>query len=250
MKRLGIDEIALRKGHRDYVCVLVDLDRKEVVDILPRREKAYLKDYFLGLGSEFCDGIELFCADMWEGYTNLAKEIFPNASIVVDRFHFFAMVQKGLESCRKYFQRKHKGHPALKSIRWPLLKNPENLSEKDREAIKELRRHEELKLLADTYDAKVAFREILEEKLEPEQAEKKIDRWVKAVTDGKVRHLFPFLKTLDKWKKYIVAYFKERATTSPVEGINNKIKAIKRRAFGYLDFNNFRRKVLIEFCKA
>lgn len=250
MKRLGIDEIALRKGHRNYVCVLVDLDSKEVVDILPQREKAYLRGYFLGLGSDFCDRIELFCADMWEGYTNLAKEIFPNASIVVDRFHFFAMVQKGLEACRKHFKRKYSEHPALKGIRWALLKNPENLSHKDRKAIGELRKHKELKLLADTYDAKIAFRDILEDKLDTKEAEKRIDRWAEGIVDSKIRHMFSFLKTLDKWKKYIVAYFEERATTSPVEGINNKIKAIKRRAFGYLDFSNFRRKVLIEFLKA
>ena len=249
VKKLGIDEIALRKGHRNYVCVLVDLERKEVVDILPQREKAYLKDYFLKLGSEFCDGIELFCADMWEGYTNLAKEIFPNASIVVDRFHFFAMVQKGLETCRKHFQRRYGGHPALKGIRWALLKNSDNLSEKDSKAIAELRKHKELKLLADTYDAKIAFRDILEEKLDPKEAEKRIDQWANSITDSKIRHMFRFLKTLDKWKKYILAYFEERATTSPVEGINNKIKAIKRRAFGYLNFSNFRRKVLIEFLK-
>lgn len=249
MKKLGIDEIALRKGQKDYVCVLVNLESKEVIDILPQRDKAYLREYFLGLGTKFCQDIELFCADMWEGYTNLAKELFPNASIVVDRFHFFGKVQKGLESCRKHFQRKYSGHTALKEIRWALLKNPESLSDKDRKAIAELRKHKELKLLADTYDAKIAFRNILEQKLDPEQAEKKIDRWVQDITDNKIRHMFRFLKTLDRWKEYILAYFRERATTSPVEGVNNKIKAIKRRAFGYLDFNNFRRKVLIEFLK-
>ena len=74
-----------------------------------------------------------------------------------------------------------------------------------------------------------------------------MEEWVKKVKEKKLRHLFSFSKKIQNYWKKIIPYFQHRLTTSPVEGINNKIKAIKRRAFGYLNFDNFRRRVLIEF---
>jgi len=246
---LGIDEIALKKGHKDYVCVLVDLDTHEVVSVLEDRSKEFLKAYFEGLGKAFCEQIKVFCSDMWEGYIKLAEELFPNATIVVDRFHFYAHVQKGVDNCRKHFRRKFKDNEMLKGLKWPLLKNEQKLSDKEQEKLHQVFEQEEFQLLKITYEAKRAFRAILEDKNDQLKAEKRINKWIKQVEDLKIRHLFPFIKTLNNWKEYILNYFLDRHTTSLVEGINNKIKAIKRRAFGFLDFNNFKRKVLIDFLK-
>ena len=83
--QIGMDEIALKKGHRDFVAVLVNLQSGEIMDILPDRSKAYLKDYFLDKGEAFCQQIDCFCSDMWEGYLKCAEEVFPNATVVADR---------------------------------------------------------------------------------------------------------------------------------------------------------------------
>ena len=93
--QIGMDEIALRKGHKAYVCVIVDLDTHDIIDVLPDRSKSFLLDYFKSKGEDFCNQITHFCSDMWKGYLNCAKEVFANASIIIDRFHFFAYLQKG-----------------------------------------------------------------------------------------------------------------------------------------------------------
>ena len=76
---LGIDELALRKGHKSYVCVLVDLEQGCVIDLLPDRTKAYLLAYFEKKGTAFCEQIEVFCCDMWDGFVKTAQTLMPNA---------------------------------------------------------------------------------------------------------------------------------------------------------------------------
>jgi transposase len=89
VRYLGIDEISLLKGHKDFATVLVDLERGKVVEFLPERTKEYLINYFKNLGQEFCNQIIAVSSDMWDGFTSLAGNVFPNAEHVVDRFHFF-----------------------------------------------------------------------------------------------------------------------------------------------------------------
>lgn len=227
--------------------MLVDLERNEVVELLPKRDKSYLINYFNKLGGLFCAQIEVFCSDMWEGYLNMAKQLFKKATIITDRFHVFAHVQKGVDNCRKSLRRKYKDNDLLKGLKWTLLKNEQQLTSKEKQQLEQVFKDENFSLLQLTYQAKNTFRAIFQGKHSKKEAEKLLDDWKQTVESCKIRHLFHFLKTFDKWKDYICNYFECRKTTSPVEGINNKIKAIKRRAFGYLCFDNFRRKVLIDF---
>ena len=82
-----MDDISLKKGKGDYVVILVDLDTHEVIDLLESRTKEFLINYFTNKGKTFCEQILVFCSDMWTAYLEIAKEIFVNATIVVDRFH-------------------------------------------------------------------------------------------------------------------------------------------------------------------
>ncbi len=98
------------------------------------------------------------------------------------------------------------------------------------------------------YLAKNDFREILEKKLSKSQAEKQFEQWlVKALNDEQIDN---FIEMFHRWKDYLLNYFKFRLTAGMIEGINNKIKLIKRRAFDFTHFHNFRRIVLIEFIKS
>lgn len=94
VKAVGMDEFAIKKGHRDYATVIVDLERVEIVDILEYREQAKLIAYFKNKGTEWCEGIEVFCSDMWPGFINTARAVFPRATVVVDRFHFLVTSTK------------------------------------------------------------------------------------------------------------------------------------------------------------
>lgn len=244
---LGIDEIALKKGHKDYVAVLVDLDTGCVLDILEDRTKAYLKAYFKKKGKIFCDQITHFCSDMWEGYLNCAKEVFPNATIVADRFHFFTYLQKELDRCRKHLRRSFPEVEELKNIKWLLLRPEEKLSDVQHKQLASVFEHPDCQLLKITWQARNQFRDILESQVSRQDGQTKIEQWISVHQDLSNKFLQKFIDFYEKWKDYILNYFVARYTTGLIEGINNKLKVIKRRAYGFLNFQNFRNRAIVEF---
>jgi len=247
VRALGIDEIALKKGHGNYACVLVNLDTGAVIDLLSDRRKETLVAYFEDLGSDFCAGIEIFSSDLWEGYIRMGEAMFPNATVVADRFHFFAHVQKAVDNARKYLRGKYKDREELKRIKWLLLKRRGKLSEAEQTQLAALFAKADYVVLKEAYEAKEQFREILEQPLSRNAGELALDQWQQQATATGNRFLGRFVKTLEKWKRYILNYFQGRYSNGVVEGINNRIKLIKRRAFGYVNFGHFRQRVLIEF---
>jgi len=247
VRALGIDEIALKKGHKNFVCVLVNLETGEVIDILEDRTKSALLSYFQGLGSAFCEGIEIFSSDMWEGYINTAKEIFPNASIVVDRFHFFAHLQKAVDSSRKALRKAFPDAEELKNVKWLFLKNKENLSSEQVKQLQNLIANPAYEQLKQAYEAKESFRDILQQDITPQQADEQLTHWVILTLEKNNKYLNKFVNTFTNWYQYILNYFDGKWSNGMVEGINNRIKMIKRRAFGYNDFQSFRTRILVEF---
>ena len=119
----GIDELSLRKGHSSYACVLIDLERACVIDILPKRTLEYLSFYFRSKGKAFLSGIEIFSSDMWDGFIKVAQELMPQAMIVVDRFHVTGQLSNALDRYRKNLRRHHPKEEVLKGIKWLLLKH-------------------------------------------------------------------------------------------------------------------------------
>lgn len=100
-------------------------------------------------------------------------------------------------------------------------------------------------LLKAIYEAKNEFRAILEQDLTREQAEVKLQQWIEKIKDH--RFMESFIKFYTTWKKYILNYFQGRYSTGIIEGINNKIKSIKRRAFGFANFDNFKLRIQTAF---
>ncbi len=247
VRAIGIDEIALKKGHKDFVCVFVNLETGEVLDLLEDRSKVNVIAYFKALGIAFREKIEVFSSDMWEGYINAAKELFPNARIVVDRFHFFAHLQKALDNCRKALRRLFADREELKNIKWLFLKNKADLHEEQLAQLAALLENPEYEQLKEAYQAKEAFRAILEEDITPQQADEKLTDWVIDVLVLNNKYLNKFVKTFTYWYDYILNYFDGKWSNGMVEGINNRIKMIKRRAFGYNDFDSFRTRILVDF---
>lgn len=98
LKRLGIDEIALKKGHGNYCAVLVDLDQGKLVTILSGRTQEIIKQTFVEWGTEILGNIEEVSIDLWNGYKKLVTEFMPNAQVVADRFHVMAQINKELDT--------------------------------------------------------------------------------------------------------------------------------------------------------
>ncbi len=244
-RALGIDEFAIKKGHKNYACVLIDLETGSIIDVLPYRDKDSLNTYFKKMGDAFCQSVEVFSCDMWDGYVAVAKIMFPNASIVIDRFHFFSHMNKALDNARKLLRRQFKDEDILKGIKWLLLKNPDRLMYKQKQDLAKV--FETFPELKTVYDLKNELRDIFESDLNRQDAEKEIDQWVKKTSSINNRYTNKFLKTLGNWKDYVLNYFNERITNGIVEGINNKIKMIKRMAFGFRNFVHFRLRIIVNF---
>ena len=241
LKRLGIDEISMRKGKRNFVLILTNLDTGEVVDVLEKRTKEKLRSRLAQLTEEARAQIEEVAIDMWEPYADVGEELLPNATITVDRFHVMQAINKEVKVLKN---QEKKQHPeALKGAHYALLKNQEELTETQQEALHRV--YEASPTLKMAHRLKESLRHIFECFSTKEKAMQRLEKWTAIAQQ---ENLFPkFRKTLAHWLEKITNYFHRRTTSGMVEGVNNKIKLIKRRAFGFRNFEHFRLRVIVAF---
>ena len=246
LKRLGIDEIALVKGQKNYCAVLVNLDTGKLIAILEKRTQEELRKTLTGWGKEVLEQIEEVSIDLWLTYKNLVKELMLSADVVADRFHVMKQINQELDEQRRAEKRaveaqKNKRQKAekeaklevLKRSKYSLLKNEEYLTETQKiklEAIKE-----NFQNLKKMQELKEEFRKIYETSENPTEGMLSISEWL-------VKSSSVFTKscqTIRNWFGEIISYFERRTTNGVVEGINNKLKLIKRRGYGFKNFRNF-----------
>lgn len=245
---LGIDEISMRKGHRDFVCVLTDIDRKRVIEVLENRLKETLIAYLTSLSPSVHRSVKYVSIDMWEGYYQAVIEVFPKrVKIVIDRFHVMKNLNEALTKCRREIQRgmSKEDRDELKGLRWVLVKNEANLDDEEKAKLKTMYR--KCPELRTCHKLKEEFRSIFEEETNRSKAKTRLQAWKRRVKKTGLKSLDGFLSTLDNWQEWILNYFSSgKITNGVVEGINNKLKLIKRRAYGYRNTTNFRQRVLVE----
>jgi len=256
LKRLGIDEIAVKKGKGDYCAVLVDLDRSSLIGILPDRTQEEIRKTLEGWGSEVLEQIEEVSIDLWKGYKNIVLELMPNAQVVADRFHVMGKINQELDAERKRekyeaekkrkerkkeseIKKAEKRVEGLKKSKYALLKNEEDLSEKQKDKLEEVR--EVSPKLKEMYRLKENFRRIFNKSQNWWRGICKLGKWL-----DKAKEYFPeSYRTIVRWLDEILAYFDHQTTQGIVEGINNKLKVIKRSAYGFRNFQNFQLRVLL-----
>ena len=225
---------------------MVDLEKNCVIEVLKERKKAYLESFFKNIGSNFCEQIEVLSCNMWDGFANLSGSLFPNSQLVIDRFHVFKNLNKQLDNFRKNLRKTlfydlelHQG-----KLRFALLKASEKLNNEEQEILDAaFEVSMDLKIF---YKLREELRNIFNQKISVSQATKKIILWKQQVQNFDNKYLNRFLKTFNNWSDGILNYFKERISNGVVEGKNNKIKMIKRRAFGFLNFESMRLRILDE----
>lgn len=251
IKKLGIDEITQLKGVKSYAAVLVDLETRRPIALLEKRNKAVIAEYLSTLGSEVLNQIEEVSIDLWMPYKSLIQEMMPYAQVVADRFHVMKQINQELDARRKQEKRaaekiKNRQERAerlagLTHSKYPLLKKKQNLNEDEKAKIDSFQRiapH-----LGEMYRSKEAIRDIFENQITSDEALDKFLEWTQTAYK-----FFPKSgRTISKWIDEILAYFDQRTTQGIVEGINQKIKLIKRRAYGLTSFNNFRRRVWLNW---
>lgn len=188
---------------------------------------------------------------MWKAYKSLVEELMPNADVVADRFHVMKQVNSELDSMRKVLRReaetiknldkKEQVLAGIKKSKYALLKNEKDLNEQQKEKLNSVK--QVAPLLARMHQLKEEFRLIFEQAENWGEGLLKLSDWLKVAAPE-----FPeSRKTIVRWLGEIVGYFERRTTQGIVEGINNKIKLIKRSAYGFRNFENFRRRTLLSW---
>lgn len=241
---LGIDEISLRKGHRQFALILSDLKHHRVLDVLPDRLQETLEQWLLALPEPARQAIKVVSIDMWRPYASVVRRVLPQTQLVVDRFHVMQQLNKRLQQARRRLQSRadKTTRAALKGCYWLLVKRRIDLTPDEQTRLRTaLDAAPELRHL---YLLKERFWLIFEQARSPAQAKRALRAWLCEVNRLDNRYLNKFASTLRNWWHEILAYFDERVTNGFVEGINRAIRGVIRRAYGYHSLDNFRLAVL------
>jgi transposase len=267
LKRLGIDEIALIKGKGNYCAVLVDLDTSKLIAVLGdtiedgcqgHRTQNVIRETLMQWGHELLDQIQEVSIDLWHGYKSLVTELMPNAQVVADRFHVMTQINKELDTQRKKEKRNveeliKKASLAskkseyevilsgLKNSKYPLLKNEDNLNEEQVNKLIQVKNVSPI--LKEMHELKEKIRKIFNKTNDWYTGVFKLGIWL-----SKAKKYFPNSNnTIIRWFDEIIAYFDNGTTSGMVEGINNKLKLIKRSGYGFRNFENFRVRCLLNW---
>ena len=243
---LGIDEISLKKRHRQFVLVISDITRKCILTVLPDREKKTLENWLDGLSPEERKAIHFVSIDMWTPYHQAARNKLPHAQVVVDRFHVMKQLNTRLTQLRTEHQKglSPEMRSEIKGSRWILVRNRSELSSIEEEKLKKvLELCPELRIL---YLLKEEFRRIFEKVHCRDKAARFLSAWILKATYNGNKYLAKFVTTLRNWWEEILNYFIEGITNGFVEGLNGALRTIMRIAFGYRNFVNFRLRAFAE----
>jgi|KBSSwiStaDraftv2_1062776.scaffolds.fasta_scaffold339617_1 transposase len=232
LRRLGIDEFSYRKRHR-YITIVVDHDRRRVVWAAPGHSAEALEGFFKELGPERSSKIEEVTIDMSAAYKTALEQCVPQAKVIFDRFHVQRLATDAVDEVRRSLMREldeGEERRAVKRSRFVLLKNPWNLRISEKAKLRTIERKNRglyrAYLLKETLAAALDYRQ-------PKRATEALTAWLAWASRSK---LAPFLKASRTIRKHfdgILAYVKGRLTNGFAEGINNKLRMVTRRAFGF-----------------
>jgi transposase len=244
LRQIAIDEISVGKGHR-YVTIVMDLESGAVVHVGEGKGGDALTAFWKRLRASHAK-VEAVATDMSPAYIDAVNTHLSGATLVFDRFHVIKLYNDKLSELRRDLYRQLKDsmqRDVLKGVRWLLLKRPEHLDEsrKEPERLKEALRLNEPLALA--YYLKEELNEIWKQD-DQEAAEALLMDWILYAESTGVRMLKNFAKTLRLHAWGILAYYDHPISTGPLEGTNNKIKTMKRQAYGFRDAEFLKLKIL------
>lgn len=262
---IGIDEIALTKGRKNFIAIVTTQQTDghvAILSVLPDRKKKTVKQFLESIPKRLRQTMETSCTDMWEGYVNAVKEFTADHAevsidVVVDRYHVANNYRDCVDKVRKQECRRLKKtlseteyQEVVKDMMWTIRKNNRDLTTDERKKLRRLFKYSPKLKLAYTFREELTA--IFELPLTKEEAKKRLLKWADKVRCSTLTCFDKFLTTLNNWLVEIVNYFANRLSSGFVEGLNNKIKTIKRRCYGilrvttlfqrlYLDTEGYRR---------
>ena len=239
LETIGIDEIAVRKGYNDYVTI-VSAKAKDgklsVIAVLPDRLKETVKRFLESIPDHLKKTVKTVCTDIYDGFVQSAAEVFGERAVVIDRYHVSKLYREPLDQLRIEEMKKLKGalpkeeYEKLEGMMWILRKKHECLSTAEKEQLLFLYKKSPKLKAAHRHALKLTH--IFNTHHKRKTASTQVERWIKQAQNNELTYFNGFIKTLEKYKINILNYFKNRKNSGFVEGLNNKIKVLKRRCYG------------------
>ena len=255
---IGIDEIAMRKGRQNYVAIITTQQEDgqvAVLGVLADRKKETVRAFFETIPAHLQLTMQKVCTDMWDGYVNAVEEFAAahkalSLEVVVDRFHVAKNYRECVDKVRKKECRRLKAElPAeeyekLKGVLWIVRKNNCDLTDIEREQLNFLFEHSpDLKL---AYTFREELTSIFELNLTVDKGKDRLIKWSNKVRSSTLACFDKFLVTLDNWIDKIANYFSDRLSSGFVEGLNNKVKVLKRRCYGILQITTLFQRLYLD----
>ena len=249
---LGVDEIALKRGHRDYVVLIAAplSTGVEVLAVLADRQKQTVADFFASIPFRLKPKVQCVCSDIYKGFVGAAREQLPQAKIVIDRFHVAKAYHDGADTVRKQEIRRLKGalskaaYAEIKGAMWPFRKSPKRLKASERALLARLFMHSPK--LKRAYVLREELTQIFEQAYTKLGAKCAIRAWCKRVRKSEIAAFDAFLGTVETWLDEITNYFLERLNSGFVEGFNNRVKVLKRRCYGIFDIDQIFQRLTLD----
>lgn len=235
---IGVDEVSWRRHHR-YLTLVADHTGKKIVWGAAGKDTATLDKFFAELGTERSAALAAVSMDMGPAFAKSvrAEGHAPQATICIDPFHAVKLVTDALDTVRRATWNELRKLPdqgaakKFKGARWALLKRPENLTEDQSTTLRQLRRRGGD--LWRAYSLKEAFREIFAGDLDPDQTAELIDRWCSRASRSRLPAFVKVAKTIRKFRDGILAAIRLKINNGRAEGLNNHVRLIIRRAYGF-----------------
>jgi transposase len=242
---IGIDEVSLRKGHT-YRIVVSDLERRRPIWYggIDRSEES-LNMFYQWLGPKKVKKIRLAVMDMWKAFEKSTRKNIPQAAILYDKFHIMRHLGEALDTVRKkeYARLSEHDRSYIKGHKYTLLSHRKNLTLSGRRALKKLLKAN--KRLNTAYVLKESFEQLWDYQTEG-WAQRFFDNWKASLKWQRLGPYEEFARMIERHWEGIAAYCQSENKVSLgfVEGLNNKIAVIKRKAYGFRDQEYLRLKIL------
>jgi transposase len=243
---ISIDEVSYRKYHR-YLTNVIDIDRRLLIWNEKGRKSEVLNRYFQGIGEDNCARIESVALDGARHYISSSSRYAVNALIVYDRFHIMQKLNGAVDAVRKHELRKartEKNNQLIELIdckqRFILLKKKGNLTSRQTLYLDQLCELNEpifkAMLLKESFLAVYSC-------MDAREALVYLENWIQEATSSTLESFVALAESFTRKMQYILNWFKKKISSAISEGFNNKIKRLKRMAYGYKDIDCFRLKI-------
>jgi transposase len=234
---LGIDEVSRRKGHH-YLTVVYDLERSVLLWVGEDRTEGTLTRFFAQLGRRRSATIQVVCLDMWRPYLKAVRDHATNAQVLFDRFHLVQHLNRAVDEVRRSEMRRLSGteKATFKKTRFLLLKNPWNLRSDEKERLSTLVRWNSPIVRA--YYLKEAF-QLFWDYRQAGRAADHLHRWMHSAMRSRLEPFRLLVRMLRAHLEGVLAWTRLRVSNGALEGMNNKIKLVSHRSFGFRSVRNY-----------